>query len=479
MSITRRRFLEDSLLAAAALSPAAALAQAMGQPGAPAVQTVKNPIRVAVIGVRGRGRAHIKSFKDSPDSEVVAICDPDEGVIGPAMEAVPDADFVRDVRRLLERKDIDAVSIATPNHWHSLATVWALHAGKHVYVEKPISHDLGQGRVVYDTAKRSGLVVQHGTQARSHKATLDAIGWLRSGAMGGVRLASALCYKRRESLGRVAGPVAPPPTCDFDLWTGPARKQPVLRGQFHYDWHWDYNTGNGDIGNQGVHQMDIARWGLGQDGFPTHVTSCGGRLGYDDDGNTANTQIAFYEYDDAKIIFEVRGLETPDYKGARVGVVFHCERGYLVSANYSQVHAYDHDGNLIRVFEGGGNHVQNFLNAVHAGTPANLTAPAWDGHVSSGMCHLGNVSYLLGSSRKLASGESPFAGDADANESFGRFREHLVANGLDAARTDYRMGPRLEFNAQTEQFVGSGPTDVANRLLHQEHRAGFGFNDFA
>jgi len=468
--ITRRRFLEDSLLAAAALAgtPALALATRSGQPEA----GPGRPIRVGVIGVRGRGRAHIQEFKDSPDAEVVAICDPDEAVIGPAMEAVPEATYYKDIRKLLEDDRVEAVSIATPNHWHTLASLWALRAGRHVYVEKPVSHNFEEGRALIKRANRSGLVVQHGTQARSHIATRDAIDWLHAGGLGRVRIARGLCYKRRESIGKVEGPIQPPQTLDYDLWTGPARMGPLMRENLHYDWHWDFNTGNGDIGNQGVHQMDIARWGLGKAGFPRRVTSCGGRLGYDDDGDTPNTQIAVYDYDDVQIIFEVRGLSTDAYKDTRIGVVFHCDEGYLVSSSYAKVVAFDLDGAEIKVFEGGGNHVQNFLDAIKRGDPSLCTGSPLDAHVSTGLCHLGNISYKLGAPRTLASDDAPFGRLDAANESFERFREHLVSNGLDAGTTEYRMGPTLAFNGSRERFMALR-ADEANELLGREPRESY------
>ena len=285
-NVSRRRFLEQSMLATAAAMVPVAPTKAL----APARRSVSpnEIIRVGVIGVRGRGRAHVGEFKKSPDTEVVAICDPDEGVIEGAMNAVPSATYYRDIRKLLEDQSIDAISIATPNHWHSLAAIWALQAGKHVYVEKPISHKLFEGQKVVEAARKYGKVIQHGTQSRSNEATREAITWLHEGGLGKISIARGLCYKRRESIGKVEGTQQPPTTLDYDLWTGPAQLLPLQRKQLHYDWHWVFNTGNGDIGNQGVHQMDIARWGLNKSEFPMSITSIGGRVGYEDDGETCS-----------------------------------------------------------------------------------------------------------------------------------------------------------------------------------------------
>ncbi len=475
MDMTRRRFLEDSLLAAAALAPTSALASVAGTRS---VRKSREPIRVGVIGVRGRGRAHIGEFQDSPDSVVIAICDPDDGILEPALDAVPNADYHRDLRHMLDRDDIDAVSIATPNHWHSLAAVWALRAGKHVYVEKPISHDIREGRVLYETAKQSNLMVQHGTQSRSQPATREALQWLREGGLGKVLLARGICYRVRESIGQVKGPKLPPKTCDYDLWTGPSPLVPLMRKNMHYDWHWDFATGNGEIGNQGVHQMDIARWGLGKTTFPNSVVACGGRLGYTDDGNTANTHIALLEYDDGTpIIFEVRGLESPGYRKTTVGVVFHCENGYLVSSAYDRLVAFDHDGNEIKVFQGAASHFQNFLDAIKSGNSSDLNASAWDGHVSSGMSHMANISYQLGQRRTFAAGESPFGESAQGNESFARYREHLASHGIDVSTNELVQGAALKFDPLSEWFTGEN-AQMANILVGKAPRRGFGFEDY-
>ena len=461
-SFTRRHFLGTTLVAGAGLAmPAASFA---------GLRRRADPVRIGVIGVRGRGRAHIGAFRDSPDAEVVAICDCDEGVIGPALDAVPDARYYKDLREMLDADDIDAVSIATPNHWHTLAAIWAVQAGKHAYVEKPISHELLEGRALIAEADRAGLVVAHGTQARSHQATIEAIQWLQEGGLGEIRLARGLCYKRRESIGKVDGPQQPPATCDYDLWTGPADMQPLMRANLHYDWHWDFNTGNGDVGNQGVHQMDIARWGLGKTGLPSRVRSCGGRLGYVDDGNTPNTQVAVFDYDDgARIIFEVRGLVTPGYRDTTIGVIFHCEGGYLRSAEYAKLTAHDHDGKVIRTFEGGGNHFQVFLDAIRSGAP--LTADVRDGHVSAGMCHMANISHKLGATVPVYEREMALGNDIELSDAFARFQAHLAANGIEREATVH-LGPTLAFDTTTERFTGE-LAEQANALQTRAYRDGF------
>lgn len=470
--IKRREFLEQAMLAGAAASVPTIAAPALGS--TLSRRSPNETIRVGVIGVRGRGRGHIAGFLRSPDSEVVAICDPDEGVIDLALEAAPNAKYHRDLRSMLDDPTIDAVSIAAPNHWHSLATIWALQAGKHVFVEKPISHNVFEGRQVVRAAEKYGKVVQHGTQSRSHKATREAIAWLQSGGLGRIKFARGLCYKRRESIGLSDGPIRPPASMDFNLWTGPAQIEAIRRPHLHYDWHWDFNTGNGDIGNQGPHQMDIARWGLGLDRLPNRVTSCGGRFGYVDAGETANTQIALFDYGDATIIFEVRGLPTPAYKNASIGTIFHCEHGYMVSASYAKVVAYDHDGNEVKTFTGGSEqaHYQNFLDAIKAGEPEAVHAPAIDGHRTSAMSHLANISWRLGTHVPLSFGDPDIAGSDIASEAFLRCREHLISNGIDASTTQVAMGPTLEFDTEAEQLTGEWALE-ANAMLTRPARPPF------
>lgn len=437
-----------------------------------------------MIGIRGRGRAHIGAFKGMANVEVAAVCDADTGVADLAMKSVPDAKFVQDMRAVIEDDSIDVISIATPNHWHSLASIWALQAGKHVYVEKPLSHDFAEGRSLVTAAAQSGLVVQHGTQARTATATRQAMDFLHQGGIGKIKVARALCYKRRGSIGKVAGPQTPPETCDYRLWSGPAGVHPLMRKNLHYDWHWDFATGNGDLGNQGVHQMDIARWGLGVDSLPTSILSIGGRVGYVDDGNTPNTQISLFDYGPQQLIFEVRGLKTPGVKGASIGVVFEGEEGYLVSASYNKVQAFDLDGNVIATFEGDSNHFAQFMQAVRAGDPSAVNATPLDGHLSSALCHLGNVSYKLGEAKAVGKMSDAFAsfpngaGVEIGAEAVDRFAKHLAENNVDMKKEMGLAGPLLSFDPKTERFTGAHAAE-ANALLKKAPVDGFTVPDFA
>jgi len=374
MNLNRRDFLKTVALGAAAFSlDARTWSRAVG---------ANDDIRVAVIGFRGQGAGHIKALNRLSGVRVVAICDVDRQVLeAKARELGSSVQACTDLRRVLDNKDVDAVSIATPNHWHALATVWACQAGKDVYVEKPVSHNVFEGRKCVEAARKYNRIVQAGTQSRSNEALRQAIIWLREGHLGKIRIARGLCYKRRESIGKAEGPQSIPPEIDYDLWCGPAEKLPLARKRLHYDWHWVWNTGNGDLGNQGVHQMDIARWALGKMELSPMVFSVGGRLGYSDDGETPNTQMVVHNYGDALLIFEVRGLpaKAPEpqageegkappmdkYRGLSVGHVIECEGGYLAGTT-----AFDNDHQPVKRFSGKsddeGGHFGNFIKAVRS-----------------------------------------------------------------------------------------------------------------
>lgn len=464
--IDRRQFLERTLYAAAAAAAGPLPLRASCPVGRP--QGPNEILRVAVVGVRGRGGAHVGAFAGMKDVHVAAICDVDESVIAGVMKRAEQASgrkpvFYKDYRKLCEDKSIDAISVATCNHTHTLISITAALAGKHVYVEKPLSHNVWEGRKLVEAARKYGVVIHHGTQSRSEGRWRRAIAFLRSGKLGAVKTARGLCYKRRPSIGfKPDGPV--PPGVDYDLWLGPAPERPFNPNRFHYNWHWFWDTGNGDIGNQGVHQMDIALWGLGKTELPRRVLSVGGRLGYKDQAETANTQVVWYDYGDAEIVFEVRGLDTEPFMGQRIGNIFHCEKGYLAGTT-----AFDLDGTKIPIEaqdDGkGGDHFRVFVDAVRAGRKESPTADVAVGHLSSALCHLGNISYRLGEPRKLSE-EAPFGSIASGQEAYRRMREHLRENGVEAD-SPFRVGRLLDFDPVSETFKGS---EEANRLLTREYR---------
>jgi predicted dehydrogenase len=438
---------------------------------------VNSQLRVACIGVNGRGRDHVGGFAGNKklNTVVATICDVDTAVIGPAMKIAESKQkgavgFTQDLRRVLDDKTIDIVSIATPNHWHSLAAIWAMQAGKDVYVEKPVSHNVREGRMVVEFARKLGRICQAGTQSRSQPGMRHAIDYVQSGKIGKVDLAIGLCYKLRPSIGKVKSPTPVPKSCDYDLWCGPAPKKPLMRERLHYDWHWVWDTGCGDLGNQGIHEMDKARWGLGKGELPNSVMSIGGRFGYVDDGETANTQVCLFDYGDCKLIFEVRGLPSEKYKGASVGNIFYGSDGYVVCPSYSSGVAYSKDGKKLESFSGGGDHYGNFVEAVRARKPELLNADILEGHLSSALCHLGNVSYRLGGEASFATAEGAFGDSKPAQDSVERMIAHLKTNKLDLNNMNYRRGRLLTIDPKTESILGDKD---AIAMLTREYRKGF------
>jgi predicted dehydrogenase len=426
-SPNRRHFLQDTAALAASLAAIPAIA-ARGdeidkdddaKPAGP-----NDTLRVAVCGVNSRGMDHVQNWCRLKDVRLTTICDIDLNTTARAQKAVTkrygsEPKVVQDVRRVLDDPSIDAISIATPNHWHALMAIWACQAGKDVYVEKPVSHNVTEGRRIVDAARKYDRIVQTGTQCRSHKGIQDAMAFLHSGKLGQIFMAKGLCYKPRGSIGhKDNGPV--PAGVDYDLWVGPAEKLPFNPNRFHYNWHWFWNTGNGDLGNQGIHQMDLARWGLGKSEMPRAVMASGGRFGYKDDGQTPNTLSVSFEFDDCELQFEVRGLITNDEAKVKIGDIFYGTEGILAITSYEswQVYLPSKGGRGLEPGpsgHGGGDHYANFVKAVKARDHKLLNADIEQGHLSSAYCHLGNIAYRLGRKLHINPSTESFVNDPEAD----------------------------------------------------------------
>jgi predicted dehydrogenase len=490
---SRRTFLKTSALAAAgAALPARSWGKVIG---------ANADIRVAVIGLNGRGRNHLSSLARIPGVRVVALCDADQAVLDKVKPTVNGGDvkLYRDMRELYASPDIDAVTIATPNHWHSLGAIWALQAGKDVYVEKPVSHNVWEGRQLVAAAKKYGKVVQAGTQIRSGTGLQEAVKWIQAGNLGKITVARGFCYKRRDSIGNTSGPQPVPASVDYNLWSGPAPLVPPHRnnpknGPIHYDWHWVYLYGNGDVGNQGIHQMDVARWFLGESGLPRHTLSIGGRLGYEDDGDTPNTQVVVHDYATAPLVFEVRGLprkaglvgaggdpaanqggggsDMDKYRGVDIGNVIDCEGGSLVTTQYFTATAYDKAGKVVKEFRGTDRHMENFIDVIRSRKTAELYGPVEEGHVSSALCHLGNISHQLGKGTPDAKISEAIKSDRVLAEAHGRMIEHLKANNVDLGKTPLTLGVTLTVDPKAERFTGTNAA-AANKMLKRDYRAPF------
>lgn len=439
-------------------------------------------IRVGVIGIGRQGSFHVERLSNMPGVQLVALADPDPGYkmaqlqrdLAARQENPLKVDIYQDYRQLLDRKDIDAVIIVSCTHWHALHSIHALQAGKHVYVEKPVCHDVWEGRQLVSMAKKSGLVVQSGLHHRSRYCWPEAIEYLKQGHLGKVICSRGLCYKQRDSIGLLDTPAKPPKDCDYDLWLGPAQDEPIRRPQFHYDWHWTWNTGDGDLGNQGVHQVDIARWVIGQNSYPEHVLSIGGRFGYKDAGQTPNTQLIFYDYKPIPVVFEVRGLSAEPgirgmsiYKNTRIGNVIECEGGYIAEET-----VYDNDDKRIHKFSAYGDelHLSKFIEAVRNNTPERVGCTIEDGHLSSALCHLPNISYRVGQATAPGQIAEALRSDPLQLEAWGRFLAHLQAHQIDLETHPPIFGAMLSVDANRECFTGP-LSEQANLLVKGTYRS--------
>ena len=477
-NLSRRSFIKSTAITTAALGLSArSWAQVSG---------ANETIRVAVIGFHGRGESHIDDLKKIKGAKLVALCDVDKGVLNRGVDKLKkagiDVEPYADIRKLLENKDIDAISIATPNHWHALGAIWGVQAGKDVYVEKPVSHNVWEGRQIVRAAEKYKKVVQTGTQSRSSSAIAEAVDYVQKGNLGKIILARGLCYKPRASLGKTSGPQKVPDDIDYNLWCGPAPMIPPHRntarfGTVHYDWHWFWNYGNGDLGNQGIHQMDIARWFLGEHQLSPRIFSVGGRLGYEDDGETPNTLTVVHDYKKAPLLFEVRGLpektgstKMDKLKGVDIGVIVECEGGYaVVTSNYGHANIYDKEGKEVKKFDGSTSHFENFIKAVRSRKASDNKAPIEEGHISSALCHTANISYRLGKQQSPDAIREAIKADKAATETFNRMAEHLAANGVDLNKTKATLGKVLKMDPKAEKFSDHD----ANALLKDKYREPF------
>jgi predicted dehydrogenase len=403
--------------------------------GAP---SINDTVRVACVGIRGQGNDHIYQYSRMPNVEIAALCDVDESILNQRMQQVEASGKKKptaytDVRKLLEDKSVDVISIATPNHWHSLIGIWACQAGKDVYVEKPCSHNIFEGRQLVSAAGKYNRIVQHGTNSRSGVAVREAVAKMREGVIGDVYMARGLCFKWRDSIGRK--PEEPVPAgVHYDLWTGPAPLHAFTRNRFHYNWHWFWDYGNGDIGNQGIHEMDIARWGLGVK-YPTRVSAMGGHFMFDDDQQTPNTMVANFEFNEGgkkkSLVFEVRHWMTNHEAGIgqggkrkdpnTVGNIFYGSKGYLAIDGYGQYKTWlgrDQEPGPSR--SEGGNNWANFIEAVRSRKQSDLNAPIEEGFLSTVLVHLANISYRLGRTLEFDAERLVCKGDPEATSMFTR-----------------------------------------------------------
>jgi predicted dehydrogenase len=481
------------------LKCAGASALALGLPGirlAAAAAGANNDVRIAVVGigsadakggVGGRGRQLISALARVRGARIVALCDIDQRILnrqaGELKDRGPAVATYGDLRRVFDSKEVDAVVVATPNHWHALATVWACQAGKDVYVEKPLSYNIWEGRQMVAAARKYDRIVQCGTQARTSSAEREAVEWLQRGEIGPMRYGRVILYRERSSIGKVTAPTPIPAEVDYDLWCGPAPKLPLKRQQLHYDWHWVWPTGSGEMGNNGVHHIDVCRWALKLDTIAPRVISLGGRFGFEDDGETPNTHVALLDYEGTPIYCEVRGM--PEKKGSKVmdsfqntrlGALIQCEGGYFTGAHLSGT-AFDKQGKKIRDFgptsweQMDSGHLANFVAATRSRKVADLNADVLKGHLSAACCHLINISHRLGQTVAPDVVLERTKGNAMLSDAVARYHQHLQANDINFAKQEI-LGLPLSFDSKLERFTGES-AEQANALVQRAYRSPF------
>ncbi len=439
-------------------------------------------LRIAVAGVNGRGQSHIEGWLEQENVEIAYLIDPDERVLSARLEALDrklegksKCRGIRDVREALDDKNLDAISIATPNHWHSLMTIWGAQAGKHVYVEKPMSHDVAEGRVAFEAQKRYGVVVQHGTQSRSDARNAGLHDLIRAGKFGRLKISYGYCCKPRASIG-FKSPSAPPPNLDWNLWRGPAIIDQYHDNYVHYNWHWFWESGNGDLNNQGTHQLDMARWALDTDlTHPVRAMAIGGRFQWNDQGETPNTLFGIGEFPNGQFVyFNVRNVNYDGYPRQVENEYYFEDGGKIIRNKYyakGSEQGEDFDIPPGKVTPGG--NWGSFIAACRAGKPEMANGTAADAHYGCVLGHLMNNSYRLGRAVPFNAKAGRFGDNSDAHEHF--MRLHTIMSkgvGLPEDGNSYIVGPWLTFDPKSERHTGEFAIP-ANELLKNANRPMF------
>ncbi|MFC1603843.1 Gfo/Idh/MocA family oxidoreductase [Planctomycetota bacterium] len=479
---TRRDFMKSSMAAGAGLVMASPFSRVRG---------ANDDIRVAVVGINGRGGSHIQAFDEMEGVRMAALCDVDKKVLERRSKSFKDrntpVESYVDIRELLENKSIDAISIATTNHWHSLATIWACQAGKDVYVEKPCSHNVFEGRKCVEAARKYKRIVQHGTQSRSSSGWAKQVAAVASGKYGKLLISKAWASKNgsgRWSIG-FKETKEPPENLDFNIWLGPAPKQPYHENIVHYNWHWFWDFGNGEIGNQGVHQMDIARWAIPGGKLPKSVISMGGRWvnsteghkPFTDQAQTPNCQLTVMDFGGPLLVFEViglvdrAGLDGKKYP-PKVGNEFYLEEGVIKDGKfYPKGSDKGEDLGDVDFEMGPGDIFENFIHCMRTRKKKDLHAGINKAHLSAACCHLGNISYRLGQQVSGKTRPDVLDKHEEVAKSWETIQQTVKGTiGLDLSKNTYNLSPMLKFNPRKEKFVDNSDAD---KLLTRPYRAPF------
>ena len=479
-NMNRRRFLAASAaVISTAFFPAPALI----------AQNANEKLRVAIIGLGGRGGAHLDIIRGLADLQIVGLCDPDANRLAKAREKVPTAKVEADMRKIFDDPNVDAVVIATCNHWHALSAIWAMEAGKDVYVEKPLARTFWEGRQIVNAAKKYHRVCQIGTQLRAlPEAHAEVQKFLHEEkALGEIRSVRINRFAARKPIGLRTEPLPIPPEVDYPLWLGPALDEPLYRTQLHYDWHWMWNTGNGEAGNWGAHLLDDCRNDILLDkvGLPTRFIGGGARVGYQDAGESPNTQFTFFDTGSVPVIFGISNL--PDAKDRRSagpchgpvsGYIVYCEGGryektWHGGSTYEAI-AFDNDNKPMRKFTGNNLSalMENFADAVRAADASKLLAPIETGAISAGWYHAANIAFRVGHPYAKAEALAIAGTDGRLAETLGDMEKHLANQGIDMAKSGFTMSGFLGVDPETERFTGDN-ADQANALFDLTYRSSF------
>jgi len=480
--ISRRGFLKHTL------SATAGSYVAISSPGVlSSVRGANDDIRVAVAGIRSRGGAHIKQFQKLNGVRVVAVCDPDKKVLADwqtkfKKDYNAEVAGYLDVRKLLDSKDIDALVIAAPNHWHSLMAIYACQAGKDVYVEKPVSHSIWEGRKMVEAARKYNRVVQAGTQHRSCPAVQEVARDIKAGRWGKVKWIHCARLGARGTIGKVTEAQPVPDNIDYNLWAGPAPMTPVMRKSFHYDWHWQWNWGDGEMANWGIHYLDDVRHMMGWDDVPNKIVAAGNRFAWDDNGETPNMHFALCDYDGTPVVIDIRNLPHPAQRGGQRGARYldmgggnyvQCE-GAAIRISRGGGGAYDVHGTRIHQYKGtgGSGHQQNFIDCMRSRKTQDLAADVEEGHLSTVICHQANVAWRAGSEASIEEVRDSMQSHGDALDTFNSMLAQLAANEVDLGEDKFVLGPALTYDRKAEKFTGPG-ADRANKYVTCSYRKPF------
>lgn len=469
----RRKFLKHVTASGIAASITISGTKSSGQ-----VVGANDRVRLAIAGINGRGQIHMSVFGAMKNVQITHLVDPDSRLFA-ARSASAEKQTgkkpkcVQDIREVLDDQTVDAISIVTPNHWHALMTIWSCQAGKDVYVEKPCSHGIVEGRRMVEAVQKYDRIVQHGTQWRSDPKWRQYTTDIREGKYGKLQTANIQIFRPRKSIG-FKDPTSPPRELDYNLWAGPAPMNPYRSNLVHYRWHWMWDYGDGEIGNLGVHEFEMARWAIPDSDSPKSVVSLGGRYGYQDQAETPNTQLTLYDFGDTKLVCQQRGIHFD--KPLKMSIDFHTDAGVIREGKF-----YPHgkkDGEVIDGAPQSGlpenyarDHFQNFIDCVRSRKTEDLASDVLDGHKTAVLAHLGNISYRLGESMPFSNQPAGIAKCPIASNSFQDMKRHLADEaGLNLSSSTYQQGPTLQFNAQAEQFQDA---PEANQLLTRTYRKGF------